>query len=259
MVEGLDRFVAHFADDLDGFVLIGGTACTVFFEQQGLTFRATRDLDVVLFIDVLSTAFFDRMWDFLNEGGYHVKERSDGRPLLFRFSQPTAQGYPFQIELFCGRLPEVTPPVGQVIVPIRPGEDAPSLSAILLDDDYYELLVSSRQLVEGLPVTPPTTLIPLKARACLDLRRRRELGESVDERSIRKHRNDILRLYGLLAEADVVTVPPSIADDLQAFLAELMADPPDLKSLGLPGASLPRIIDGLRTAFGLDAPPGDTP
>lgn len=125
MVEGLDRFVAHFADDLDGFVLIGGTACTVFFEQQGLTFRATRDLDVVLFIDVLSTAFFDRMWDFLNEGGYHGKERSDGRPLLFRFSQPTAPEYPFQIELFCGRLPGASLP--RIIDGLRTafGLDAP--------------------------------------------------------------------------------------------------------------------------------------
>lgn len=51
MVRGLDVFRARFADRGAGFVLIGGAACHEWFARQGLAFRATRDLDLVLVVE----------------------------------------------------------------------------------------------------------------------------------------------------------------------------------------------------------------
>jgi len=109
MVVGLGLFIEHFRGDLDKFVLIGGTACSVCFEQQGLEFRATKDLDIVLLIDVLDARFVERLWDFIRAAGYEIKERNDGTPELFRFSKPAVTGYPVQLEFFCRASPAMKP------------------------------------------------------------------------------------------------------------------------------------------------------
>ena len=57
MVRGLDLFRKHFDSYADQFILIGGTAATLAMEQAGLEFRATKDLDIVLHIEVLNPAF----------------------------------------------------------------------------------------------------------------------------------------------------------------------------------------------------------
>jgi len=49
MVNGLERFRKHFAPYTDQYILIGGTACTVIMQEAGLDFRATKDLDIVLY------------------------------------------------------------------------------------------------------------------------------------------------------------------------------------------------------------------
>ena len=57
MVRGLDVFREYFARHADQFVLIGGTAATLAMEEAGLEFRATKDLDIVLHIEALNSAF----------------------------------------------------------------------------------------------------------------------------------------------------------------------------------------------------------
>lgn len=48
MVKGLERFREHFKDHGECFVVIGGVACEEWLVRQGLSFRPTRDVDVVL-------------------------------------------------------------------------------------------------------------------------------------------------------------------------------------------------------------------
>jgi len=48
---------------------------------------------------------------------------------------------------------------------IDPAGDPLSLSAILLDDDYYSWLRAGRRVVDGLPMVRAEHLIPLKVRA----------------------------------------------------------------------------------------------
>jgi hypothetical protein len=51
MVDGLDKFANHFEAFTENYVLIGGTACDLAMQLVGQSFRATKDLDIVLFLD----------------------------------------------------------------------------------------------------------------------------------------------------------------------------------------------------------------
>ena len=56
MVTGLNVFRDYFADDTDKYVLIGGAACDIVFTSNDATFRATKDLDMVLIVEALRIA-----------------------------------------------------------------------------------------------------------------------------------------------------------------------------------------------------------
>lgn len=249
MVVGLDIFRQHFAEHTDAFVLIGGTAISICMENQGLAFRATKDLDIVLLIDVLDGKFFERFWQFIRSGRYEISERTTGSPILFRFSKPVASGYPVQIELFGIRPDNVSIPENYKFTPIPAGDGLSSLSAILLDDEYYEYIKSTRLAINGLSVTPPKTLIPLKARAYLDLAKRKLDGGAVDDKAIKKHKNDVFRVFQLLTENDRGPVPKVVADDLSDFLAAVGAEPPDLKSLDIRNTTFDEVTSRIRDIF----------
>ena len=83
------------------------------------------------------------------------------------------------LELFC-RAPEgINLAEGSHLTPIPIDEAAASLSAILLDDAYYEFILAGRKEVDGLPWVGEDRLIPLKASAWLDLGERQAKGEPV--------------------------------------------------------------------------------
>jgi predicted nucleotidyltransferase len=59
MVKGLEIFRERFRNYSDRYVLIGGTACDLAMREAGLEFRATKDLDIVLCVEALDTAFVE--------------------------------------------------------------------------------------------------------------------------------------------------------------------------------------------------------
>lgn len=83
---GLDLFVKHFAEHREKFVLIGGSACHLNLEEQGLVFRPTKDLDIVLLLDIgtLDPQFTKCLWDFIKIAGYNIKYRSSGKPVFLK-------------------------------------------------------------------------------------------------------------------------------------------------------------------------------
>ena len=103
------------------------------------------------------------------------------------------------LELFCRAPYGIKLAEGNHLTPIPIDEAAASLSAILLDDAYYEFILAGRKKVDGLPWVGEDRLIPLKASAWLDLSERHATGEAVDSKSVRKHADDVLRLSQLLA------------------------------------------------------------
>lgn len=110
------------------------------------------------------------------------------------------------------------------------------LSAILLNEAYYELLKNGQIIVEGVPVLNPTCLIPFKAKAWLDLKERKASGQQVDSKNIKKHKNDVFRLAQLILPETRQGLCAEIAGDMRKFLSEMENEDIDLKSIGVRGA-----------------------
>jgi hypothetical protein len=51
MVVGMELFKAHFKGYEEHFVVIGGAACDEWFTHEGLPFRATKDVDMVVLVE----------------------------------------------------------------------------------------------------------------------------------------------------------------------------------------------------------------
>jgi hypothetical protein len=205
-----------------------------------------------LCIEAFDSAFAGALWQFVEAGGYSHQQKSTGRPVFYRFDEPKRHDYPQMLEL-SSRVPDALQ-IGSSdhLIPIPAGQAAQSLSAILLDPVYYEFIHAGRKLEQDLPIVGPDRLIPLKARAWLDLTERRTKGERVDERDIRKHRNDIIRLYGVLDPASPVAAPVVIREDLSRFLLFMKGDKTlNLSALGLRNATIEEIIETLTNVFGL--------
>lgn len=232
MIKGLEIFRERFQGFPGSMVLIGGAACDDWFARQGLEFRATRDLDIVLLLEVVNPSFVAAMRKFIDDGGYEIRQRSEGgHPVLYRFAKPTDPGFPAMLEIF-SRLPEgITLEDDQGIVPIPAGEDVHSLSAILLDDAYHALIREHSESRDGIAFATATALIPLKARAWLDLTERLAQGEPVDSKNIAKHRADVFRLAATLPDQSGPLLPEGIREDILEFLAAFPEESPDWKAI----------------------------
>ena len=214
-------------------MLIGGAACDEWFSRLSMTFRATRDLGIVLILEAVNADFVAALRGFIDEGGYAIRERSEGGPpVLYRFSKPKDERFPAMLEIF-SRLPEgITLAEDQTIIPIPTGADRHSLSDILVDADYHALIRQQRETRDGLAFATATALIPLKAKAWLDLSARSQLaGETVDARDIAKHRADVFRLAATLPGDTTAELPGPIRADLAAFLAAFPEESPEWRAI----------------------------
>ncbi|MCD8300934.1 MAG: hypothetical protein LUC41_07180, partial [Clostridiales bacterium] len=196
MVKGLERFSTFFSEYTNQYVLIGGAACDILFYANDVSFRATRDLDIVLIVEALTTEFGQRLWDFIRMGKYTNRAKSNGNPQFYRFDKPQEPDYPAMIELFSRSAWVLTN--DSALTPVHIDDAVSSLSAILLDEAYYETLLKGRDLIDGVSVLRPAWLVPFKAKAWLDLTKKKEQGIHVDSKDIKKHRNDILRIVSEL-------------------------------------------------------------
>lgn len=233
MVTGIDRFREWFRGYEDQYAIIGGTACDLLMSEDGMDFRATKDIDLVLIVEAITPDFGRQFWQFVKAAGYEHRNKSTGLPQFYRFSHPTAAAYPFMIELFSRRAEAINLPDDAVLTPLPMEDDISSLSAILLDDDYYELVRNGTVVVDGVNVLDAAYLIPFKAKAWLDLTQKKAAGQSVDSKNIRKHKNDVFRLSALLTQQSNVAVTESVLADLRAFLAAMQEETVDLKQLGV--------------------------
>ncbi|MCC5885893.1 MAG: hypothetical protein JJT88_05595 [Gammaproteobacteria bacterium] len=144
---------------------------------------------------------------------------------------------------------------GTHLTPVPMDESVESLSAILLDDDYYRFIHAHKRMRNGVHVADEHCLIPLKARAWLDLRQRKAAGDiAVDSRHIKKHRGDVLRLLQLLTPGNTVAVAGRIAEDMTRFVAELAPelDAKLMKSFGLSRMSPDEALALLRATYVVD-------
>lgn len=225
--------------------LIGGAACDELFTTAGLTFRATNDLDLVLMLEAVDPAFVSAMRKFIAEGRYEIRERSEGVPILYRFSNPARDDFPAKLELSCRKPENLVLSDGQKYIPISAGLGSHSLSAILLADDYFGLVQKHHDERDGLWVANATALIPLKAHAWLNLTKTKADSGKIDAQNIKKHRSDVFRLAATLPGEPGPELPAAIVSDLTSFL----------QCFPLDSAEWPAIVASLESTFGTKLQP----
>lgn len=85
----------------------------------------------------------------------------------------------------------------------------------------------------------------------MDLRKRRENGQQIDEKDIKKHRNDVFRLYQIISTEQRIYLPPEVAGDMRAFLLAVEDSKLNLSQIGIQGFTLTDAVDGLKQVYGL--------
>ncbi len=211
----------------------GGMACELLMNEEGLEFRATKDIDLVLIVEAMSVQFGKRFWEYISQAGYEHQNKSTGFPQFYRFSHPQSSEYPYMIELFTRGLETFVLPENATLTPLPIDDDISSLSAILLNKEYYEFLLQGRVKINGITILDAGYLIPFKAKAWIDLTDKKAAGESIDSKSIRKHKNDIFRLSVLLKPDIRINVTSEIYKDMQTFCEAMKQENVDTRQLGL--------------------------
>ena len=229
MVKGLDLFRDWFSKFTDCYTLIGGCACDLWMGERGLEFRATKDLDIVLAFEGRRAAFVKHLWAFVKAGEYTGYQAGETPSNFYRFHKPRTAGFPAKLEI-CAKRP-MDAPANLRVMRIPTGKDVSSLSAILLDSEYYDLVRSHGRDIEGVSTVSGACLIPLKVKAWLNLSANKAGGSHVDEKDIDKHRNDVFRLLLSLAPDDKLVLIDAIRADLQAFIDRLPRDSRDWVSI----------------------------
>lgn len=245
----------HFCDYLKGlenqYVIIGGGAASILMDDDGLEFRATKDVDLVVLSR--SDELNKRILAYIELGKYKTKEATDKKPRYYRFQAPENPESPKIIELFARNEIGLELGEGQHVIPIK-NDSAEKLSAILLDDEYFELIQKNLVASEsGIPLVNAVANICLKARARREMLDRKNSGDtSVDERDIQKHLKDIWRLGIMLTGDEAPTLSKTPKSDVTSAITKLEALPDtQFKQVmeKTPGARKDEVMSVLKKVF----------
>ena len=226
-MEGLEKFREAFEAYSENYVIIGGTACDIAMTGTAVRPRATHDIDMIVVVEKMTASFAERFWAFIKEGGYRPEkhrqvEGEKPQYELYRFVEGNPE-YPEMIELL-SRHPDILgEPKGLTIEPLPMEGDVSSLSAIIMDDDYYQFTISHSKLTRGIRHADSAALIALKSRAYLNLMNDKAAGKHVNSRDIKKHRSDVLKNV-VIMEEDQVVAPASIVSCVKEFVASVRMD-----------------------------------
>ena len=182
------------------------------------------------------------------DGKYRNKATNGSNPQFCRFDKPEDDEFPKMIELFCRSDFKLKNAKG--ITPIHIDDEVSSLSAILLNDDYYKALLNGKEVRNGLSVLRPEYIILFKAKAYLDLKKRKDSGERVDSSDIKKHKKDVLRIASELMLEKVEELPIAVDADIHSFIALLGQEPFDQHSLKRYGLKNEDVVEVLKQVFG---------
>lgn len=255
MVAGIDTFAAHFEGFDSQYRLIGGAATWLLLDDAELEPRATKDLDIVLCAEAITPEFGQRLWEFIQAGEYQIAQRADGTPTFYRFLDPAQSGYPEMLEFF-SRDPNVLPDgLEGHLARIPLGESLSSLSAILLDEAYYRFVRENGTVVRGVQLADEYCLILLKARAWLDLSRRKSEGDQIGQKEINKHLGDVYRLAQLIDPSKKLSLDDGIRSDLIALLEQkdLEISPKQLSDWKIRNIEPVQLINVMQKVYGLES------
>lgn len=231
MVVGMELFRDKLKGFEDCYTVIGGAACDILMSEADIDFRLTKDIDMILILEDKKAEFAKTFWEFIKEGEYKCGWKNSDEMHFYRFTEPKS-GYPVMIELF-SRKPGYHLDVEEGIIPIHIDDDTSSLSAILLNDDFYNFMLEGKKIVAGVSVLAENYIIPFKMYAWLDLKRRKEKGEHVNERDYKKHKNDVFRLLQIVNTDENVSVSGLVRESVENFLLEIEKEQIRVEQLGL--------------------------
>jgi hypothetical protein len=255
MVVGLNIFKEYFKDYQDNYLIIGGTACDILIEEAGFEPRATEDIDMVLIVEALTPDFTALFWKFIKDGNYEVKEFHEKKKNCYRFCKPEEKSFPKQIELF-SKIPDAITHDGEFhLTPIPTIDGVSNLSAILLNDDYYNFTLEHSTIKDEVHFANSEAIICLKAFAYLDNKKRKESGETVRSIDISKHKYDIFRMVFLFPPDNKVELPDIIKSHLQEFTDTIKDDLPSQDIFiqnGFGKQDMGKIFEQLKTIFNLN-------
>ncbi len=254
MVRGLDIWKEYFAAYSDNYVLIGGAACYLYEEESGQNPRATKDLDLILVVEALSAEFGKVFWDFIKAGKYSSRQRGEGKHEYFRFMNPEDRKFPQQIELFSRHTGRLNLPNDARLEPIRIDEGVSSLSAILMDDAYYNFTIAHSAVYEGMHLAKVEALMCLKAKAYVDLKKRKSEGEDIDSDKIEKHKKDVFRLAAMITEEARYELPETLRKDMTDFCEYTRTELPNqdfMKAIGLKNLNVEELVRLLKTSMNI--------
>lgn len=250
LTHGLEKFKEYFNGFKNQYVLIGGTACSILFDEFGSDFRSTKDIDMVLIVEALTKEFVEQFFKFVEDGKYEHKNKSTGLPQFYRFSKPQNKDFPSMIELFSKKESELILKNINGLTPLHIDDEISSLSAILLNDSYYEVLKNGIKLIDGLSVLSVESLVLFKIKAWLDLINRKFQGENIDSSDIKKHKNDIFRLSTLILGTETLPLPGEVKSDVVDFCKKMETKTVDLKNLNIK-TTKDSILQRYKTIFGV--------
>ena len=219
MVIGIDSFRDKFKDYTNYYTVIGGTACDILLSDADLSFRATKDIDMILIMEDNFPEFATVFWEYIKEGGYRCGWKNAEDMHFYRFTDGKS-GYPTMIELF-SRKPGYHLEIEEGIIPIHIDDDISSLSAILLNDDFYEFMKMGRKVVDGIGVLGAEYLIPFKMYAWINLLERKRMGEHVNEKDLKKHKYDVFRLLQIVNETAKVKSMGLVTENIRKYIEEI--------------------------------------
>jgi hypothetical protein len=252
MVGGLDIFKKYFEQYPNNYVIIGGTACDIIIDEAGFVPRATKDIDIILVVEALSTEFVKQFWQFIKDGKYQQREKSNDEREYYRFIKPENIEFPHQIELF-SRTPDVIVLEDEAhLTPIPVDDDLSSLSAILLNDDYYNYMIEHSQIEDGLHHANIEAIICLKAKAFLEIKERIENGSKEDAKQLKKHKADVFRLTVMLTPESIFDLPETIQIHVNQFAELATGDFPDkaiFKEMGLGNTDPNAVFEQFKKSF----------
>ena len=154
---------------------------------------------------------------------------------FYRFTDGKSD-YPVMIELF-SRKPGYHLEVAEGIIPIHIDNDTSSLSAILLNDDFYKFMMAGRKTVDGLGVLGAEYLIPFKMYAWINLLDRKRAGRHVNEKDLKKHKYDVFRLLQIVTAGIKVESEGLVTESIHRYIEEIsVVDETEVRLLqmGLP-------------------------
>ena len=82
---GIDKIREYLGRFKANYVIIGGTACNLHLEAADLKGRATKDIDMIVICEAISTEYVRQFWSFIKAGSLSDKYKRRNKARLLPF------------------------------------------------------------------------------------------------------------------------------------------------------------------------------